>query len=74
MKYEDFVADPLAHLRKAYNHVALGDAVTRERYFMEELKTTETYKTNTYQPVDAKLRELLTRRWGFVFDAFGYEK
>lgn len=71
-KYEEFVKDPLSHLKNIYSRFNLNwfdEAKTRfERYL---------YKHRNYQAhqyvVDDELRKKIGKEWEFAFKEFGYE-
>lgn len=71
LRYEDLVKDPVEQLRKAYQHLDLGDfervVPAMERY----LKGKAGYKTNRYE-LTAEQREKVTQRWGHVIRRYGY--
>lgn len=71
--YEDFVADPMAAMRKAYEQLALGDFEQARTFLEQEIKATRAYQKNSYTAIDPQSRDRIHRQWKFAFDAFGYK-
>ena len=72
VRYEDLVADPIGHLRSAYEQLDLGDFSQVEPNLQKYCADRRDYKTNRHEllPEDeATVRD----RWSFYFDQFGYE-
>jgi hypothetical protein len=72
VRYEDLIRDPVGHLRDLYDQLGLSgfEAVLPriERYLAEHAG----YQTNRYRPLDARLQDEITRRWGEVIRRHGY--
>ena len=73
IRYEEFIADPLRELEKIYHAVSLKEYESAKALFEEELKSYKGYQRNTFVLED-KLAEKIQKRFGFAFEAFGYEK
>ncbi len=71
VRYEEFVANPLAQMRNIYEQLGLGqfEAVRPaiEQYFAEQ----KDYKTNRYQ-MPPELHAEITRRWSKYIEQYGY--
>ncbi len=69
--YEEFVAHPVAQMRRIYEHLGLGgfEAVRPaiETYFAEQ----KHYKTNRYR-MTPELHAEITRRWSRYIEQYGY--
>ena len=74
VRYEDLIRDPVGHMRRLYEQIGLDGFEQMlpkiERYRAEHVA----YQTNRYKPLDPKLQEEITDRWGEVIRQYGYER
>jgi hypothetical protein len=71
LRYEDLIADPLAQMRKIYDHCGLGGfdaALPRMQAYLSSIKG---YETNKYELSEAE-RCTVANRWGDVIRRHGY--
>lgn len=73
LSYTDFVSAPTELLKKAYEHLDLGIFEKAEPYFMEEIKSTNDYRKNSYSALNEKTKQMIDEKWAFFFDEYGYE-
>ena len=73
VKYEDFIADPLIELKHIYNELDLGRFSRVEKRFHAYMLSQSEIHARDYVVSDEVKRKVLSR-WGFAFDAFGYDK
>lgn len=73
MSYEDFIQHPIKLLQQAYLQLKLGDASVVIPHWMQEIKRTDDYKTNTYQHPDSETMKRIEKQWKFMFDEYGYQ-
>jgi hypothetical protein len=71
--YADFVADPMASMRKAYDQLSLGDFEKARGFLEKEIEATRDYQKNTYVKLDPQIKDRIHGQWKFAFDAFGYK-
>lgn len=71
--YEDFVADPMGHMRSAYDRLGLGDFEQARLFLEKELVATRGYQKNTYAAIDPQVKDRIHTQWKFAFEAFGYD-
>jgi hypothetical protein len=74
MRYEDLLADPLAEMRRMYEHLDLGDFEAARPAVENYLKEQAGYQTNRYKPLPPQMEAEVTRRWGDVIRRYGYER
>ena len=72
VKYEDFVAEPEAHLRHIYEALEMDGFEQALPKFREFIAGQKSYQTNRHQMRPA-LREKINRHLGFYFEHYGYE-
>ncbi|MCA9248358.1 MAG: sulfotransferase [Planctomycetales bacterium] len=72
VRYEDLVAEPIAHLRSIYEQLMLGDSEEALPHMREYLAKVAGYKTNRHQVSDA-LRAKIDERWGSYLRQYGYD-
>lgn len=72
IRYEDFIANPLAETRKIYEHLGLNGFSNAEHAIRAYLLTQSEIRTHTYVVSD-EVREKVSSKWGFAFKEFGYE-
>jgi len=73
VRFEDLEAAPLAELRRIYDAFdlpAFGAAEPELRAYMDSISD---YRKNVYRR-DLSDIERVNTRWGFAFDAFGYDR
>lgn len=73
IKYEDFVKDPEAHLKRIYEELGLEgweEALPRFRAYIAGQKT---YQKNKHQ-MRPELRKKINEHLGFYFEHYGYER
>lgn len=72
VKFEDLKAEPMAQMQKLYDEVGLEHFPEGElaRY----LDSLQGYRQNRYEPLDERTKARIAERWGFAFEAFGYER
>jgi len=71
--YEDFVVDPMASMRKAYDQLSLGDFEQARGFLEKEIDATRSYQKNSYIALDPQIKDRIHRQWGFAFEAFDYK-
>jgi omega-hydroxy-beta-dihydromenaquinone-9 sulfotransferase len=72
--YADFVVDPIKKLKQAYSQLGLHGFEEANIFFQQELISSKGYVKNKFEDLDETVRKTIADRWGFVFEAFGYEK
>lgn len=72
--YEDFIVDPLKKLKEVYSQLNLNGFDEAMVLFQQELLKSEGYIKNKFDDLDERLKKIIAERWGFVFDAFEYER
>lgn len=70
--YEDFCKEPLAYVKKIYEHLGIGGYEEAVPYFRKYLDSQKDYKKNTFYLRD-DLRVKINDRLGFYFEHYGYE-
>jgi hypothetical protein len=73
VRYEDLISDPVGHLRQLYEQLELGDFDRVLPRIKQYLVDHADYQTNRYKPLDPRVRDEITCRWGEVIDRYGYE-
>lgn len=71
LRYEDLIQDPIAQLRKLYEHLHLGGFAEFLPHLQAYLAATKGYETNKYK-LSAEQAALVTQRWGDVIGRYGY--
>lgn len=71
LRYEDLVRDPIGQMRLIYEHLDLGGFEEMRPRLEQFLAGTAGYETNRYQ-LSPERRAEITRRWGKVFERYGY--
>ncbi|CAN5388576.1 sulfotransferase [soil metagenome] len=71
LKYEDFVVDPLVHLKKIYASISLNEFEKARPFLEEEFKKYCNYHKNKFN-MSGELAEKISSRLRFAFDRFGY--
>ena len=74
LRYEDLVRDPIAQLRQLYSQLELGDFERVLPAVQKYLAEHAGYQTNRYKPLDPRLQEQITQRWGEIIRRYGYER
>ena len=74
VKYEELDKEPLAQLRKIYETLSLPGFDEAEPAFGAYLDSIAGYQKLSHKTVDTAAIEKINERWGFVFDALGYER
>jgi len=73
VQYEDFIQHPLENVEKIYTTLGLKNFEASKKLFSEYATSQKFFKASSYD-VDPAVKEKLSHKWGFVFDAFGYER
>jgi omega-hydroxy-beta-dihydromenaquinone-9 sulfotransferase len=73
VRYEQFVADPLAEMQRVYQELELGDFEPARPGVEAYLADQKDYKTNRYQ-ITPEMRAEIARRWGRYLEQYGYAK
>ena len=71
--YEEFVEDPIAHLRRAYDALELDgfeEALPQLQAYVDSQKS---YSKNRFE-LDDRLKAKIEERLGFYFDHYGYAR
>ena len=71
--YEDFISDPLYELERIYENLDLNGYSLVKKRFQAYLITQSEFQPMKYD-ISLDVREKISKRWGFAFDAFGYDK
>jgi hypothetical protein len=71
LRYEELIADPVAQMRKLYDHFQLGGFEQYLPRLQSYLATIKGYETNRYQ-LTAEERARIAQRWGPVIRRYGY--
>lgn len=71
LRYEDLVDDPIAQMRKLYEHLGLGGLDNLLPHLQTYLAGMAGYETNTYE-ISAELRAQIRWHCGRVIDQYGY--
>lgn len=73
LRYEDLVKNPIAELKKLYEHLQLGEFEQARPAVEQFLETQAGYQTNRYEQSTA-LRSKISARWGNIIRKYGYER
>jgi omega-hydroxy-beta-dihydromenaquinone-9 sulfotransferase len=71
VRYEDLVREPLAEMRRIYQHLELGRFDEIEPKLKAQLEALAGYQRNEHRIPEATAAEV-TRRWGWYMTCFGY--
>jgi hypothetical protein len=71
LRYEDLIRDPVATLRKLYDHFQLGGWSEFQPRLEAYLASVNGYETNKYQ-ITPEQRARVTERWREVIERYGY--
>jgi hypothetical protein len=71
LRYEDLVLNPVAQMRKLYEHFGLGGFEQYLPRLEAYLASVKGYETNRYQ-LTPQQRDEINRRWGPVIRRYGY--
>lgn len=71
LRYEDLVRDPVAEMRRLYEHLDLGGFDEYLPRLEKYLSTIKGYETNRYQ-FTPEQRQVISHRWGKVIERYGY--
>ena len=74
ISYNDFVSAPAEQLQKVYNQLSLGNFEAALPYLQKEITAVKNYKTNAYVTLDKGTKNIVTEKWGFMFERYGYNK
>ena len=74
VRYEDLIRDPVGHLRRLYDQLALGGFEAVQPEIEKYLAQHAGYQTNRYKALDPQAEAEITRRWGEVIRRYGYER
>jgi hypothetical protein len=74
LSYAELSEAPLEMMAKAYKHLSLPGFEKAKFPMQTYLDSAKDYRRNTFTSLSADQKEELERRWGFTFDAWGYEK
>ncbi len=72
LSFEDFITDPLSHLKTIYDTFELQSFSNAEPYFKRYIQHHHNYQKNKYI-LSKTDKEKVRNRWGFAFEAFGYQ-
>ena len=72
LRYEDLIADPVAHLKQAYQTLGLDGFEQVEPKLAKYAASKRSYRPNVHKLEDTT-RKAIAQRWKFYFDQFGYE-
>lgn len=72
LKYEDLVADPMAQMRRIYEHLNLGEFENVEPAFERYFEDAKDYQTNRYE-IKPEMRERIRQHWGEFIEKYGYD-
>jgi len=72
LRYEDFIRDPVAELRRIYEQFNLGDFTAAESRLREAVASKADYKPNRHPP-DEALQAKIAAACGAYADRFGYK-
>lgn len=73
LRYEDLVRDPIAELRKIYEHLGLPGFEAMLPRLKQYVSALGNYQTNRYDLAPDLLAEI-TQRWGEVIHRYGYDE
>lgn len=73
IKYEDFIQDPVSHMKDIYSRLKLDGYEEAAPYFQEYVHTQKSYKPNAHF-LGVKFVDLVNSYWGHIIDRFGYKK
>jgi len=73
VKYEDFIQDPMAHMKRIYETLGLDGYEEAVPRFQEHVDSQRTYKANRHI-LSAGFIEKVNAYWGHILDRFGYER
>ncbi len=69
--YDDFTANPVENLRKAYKHLGYEGFADTEELINRELANYKNYETNKFN-LSPELKEEIYKRWELIFEKLGY--
>jgi len=73
LRFDDLQAAPMDQLRRIYEELDLPGFVVAKPRLRTYLESVAGYKKNPYD-LDPGVIERVNRHWGFVFDAWGYDR
>lgn len=71
MRYDDFVARPLEHLKELYSKLNIPNFNNAQSFFTDELKNYKNYRTNLHNDDELKKAKVFDE-WQFAYDVLGY--
>lgn len=71
LRYEDLILNPVAEMKKLYEHFGLGGFEAYLPRLEAYLASVKGYETNRYQ-LTPQERDTVTQRWGTVIRQYGY--
>ena len=72
VKYEDFLKRPMTEIKRMYSELNLKSFRDAREKISEYVKSQKSIRRSVYA-MDEETKEKIYRKWGFAFDAFGYE-
>jgi hypothetical protein len=71
IRYEEFIEQPLLHIKRIYIQLHLNGFQESEKKFMEYIASQAQFKTQNYL-LDEPVKEKIYTQWKFAFDMFHY--
>jgi hypothetical protein len=71
--YEDFIKDPLKHVKRIYDELHIKGFETYKDNFIKYIETQKNYKPNQHILTNDVIEKVNTH-WDFAFQRFGYSK
>ncbi len=73
LSFAELESDPVGSLRSVYEKLALPGFVDFQPTLESYLATLSAYRKNTFEPLDAAVRDRLARAWRPEFERWGYD-
>jgi len=73
VRYEDFLRRPMTEMKRMYRELDLKNFRDARECMSVYVKSQKNIRRSTYT-MDEETKEKIYRKWGFAFEAFGYER
>jgi omega-hydroxy-beta-dihydromenaquinone-9 sulfotransferase len=74
MSYDELLSEPIATLEKIYAQLNWIGFEEVKPDIITYLREQGAYERNKFSSLPSEIKEEINQRWGFFFDAYGYEK
>jgi hypothetical protein len=74
MSYDELLSQPISTLENVYHQLKLGEFEIVRESINNYLAQQSAYERNKFSSLPTEIKKEINERWGFFFDAYGYEK